>query len=160
MISDQNKIDRLVDHIAEVRRHCIRMGEQLIAQGEAELGRRLIANGHVHDFSKWSGIEWEYLWSENEDKDAFKLAWQQHVTTNPHHPQCWGKKGIHGMPDIFVAEMVSDWKSRSNEFSKDLMEWINNEATVKYGFNKKQAIYKTIMRFVGMICDAPFRKVA
>ena len=64
------------------------------------------------------------------DKDAFKLAWQQHVTTNPHHPEFWG--GVENMPDFAIAEMVCDWYARSQEFGASVREWYQDEAMGKF----------------------------
>ena len=56
-----NKINRLTRHIRNVEDNCILLGTKLIQQGNIELGHKLIANGMVHDASKFGGIEFENL---------------------------------------------------------------------------------------------------
>ena len=56
-----SKINRLTRHIRNVEDNCILLGTKLIQQGNIELGHKLIANGMIHDASKFSGIEFENL---------------------------------------------------------------------------------------------------
>lgn len=160
---ESDLLENVIRHIRNVQDNCIILGERLIANGKPFLGRMLIHNGFQHDASKLVGIEWEYLKYTNikrlnkEKMLNFKASLQQHVTTNKHHPECWGN--IHEMPDIFIAEMVCDWKARSEEFGTSLYDWIDEEATKKFNFTKNDDIYKKIMEFVNILCNRPFEQV-
>lgn len=148
-----DEIDKLLRHIQNVSGNCIVLGKKLIEQNEAELGNALIANGLIHDNSKFFGIERKNLGSD--DKEKQKLAIQQHNETNEHHPEFWG--GIKQMPRIFVAEMVCDWKARSNEFGTDLRAWIETSAMQRFGFTKKDKVWKWINEFLNLLLDKPFK---
>jgi hypothetical protein len=155
-----DKIRAIARHIRNVQDNCLLLGEKLIANGELELGKQLIANGFEHDLSKFRGIEFEFMapgtLSEEEGaKLKLKLAIQQHNTTNKHHPENWAK-AINDMPDVFLAEMVCDWKSRSEEFGTALRDWIDITATKKWNFVKNDEIYERVMKYVDMVCEKPF----
>jgi len=157
------KIRGITRHIRNVEDNCLLLGEKLIMSGEIELGKQLIANGFVHDASKFHGIEFEFM-SPGIDADAdgakmkLKLAIQQHNSTNPHHPENWSG-GINDMPEVYLAEFVCDIKSRSEEFGTSLKEWIDDSATKKWNFTKDDDVYKRIMRFVDLLCDKPFEEI-
>ncbi|SVC81897.1 uncharacterized protein METZ01_LOCUS334751, partial [marine metagenome] len=61
---DDKHLKSLIRHIDNVRASCLLLGERLIENDKDELGLQLIANGHIHDASKFYGIEWEYLRDE------------------------------------------------------------------------------------------------
>ena len=107
---ERDRIDGLMRHIDHVRNNCVVLGERLISNGNP-IGRILIANGFIHDNSKFYGIEWEYLTDRTQDPELMKAAVKQHNTTNPHHPEYWGS--ISAMPSIYMAEMVCDWAARA-----------------------------------------------
>jgi len=156
------KIRAIARHIRNVEDNCLLLGEQLILRGEIDLGHKLIANGYVHDASKFWGVEWEYMAPgqptvEEGAKLKLKLAVQHHNRVNAHHPEFWGD--IHLMPRLYVAEMVADWKSRSEEFGTDLRQWIDEEATKRFHFLKEEQIYKDIMEFVELLCSSPFEQI-
>ena len=157
------KVRALTRHIRNVEDNCLLLGERLIMTGEIELGHHLIANGFVHDSSKFNGIEWDQLvigspTEKEENKLKLKMAIQHHQKVNPHHSAFWG--GIKNMPDVYLCEMVADWKSRSEEFGTDLRDWIDDRATKQFGFSKEDEVYKKIMKYVDMICQPPFATVA
>lgn len=158
-----SKIRSITRHIRNVEDNCLLLGEKLIERGDIELGKQLIANGFVHDISKFYGIEFEFLAVGNPDKDnaklKLKLAIQQHNTTNKHHPESWSG-GIKDMPDVYLAEFCCDVKSRSEEFGTDLRQWINEVATKKYKFSKDDAVYKKIMEYVDILCPKPFESIS
>jgi hypothetical protein len=157
------KIRGIARHIRNVEDNCLLLGEKLIDLGEIDLGHRLIANGFVHDASKFSGIEFEYMApgqtsQEEGAKLKLRMAVHHHQTTNPHHPEFWAG-GIKEMPDVYLAEFCCDIKARSEEFGTDIRVWIDESATKKWGFVKEDKVYKEIMRFVDMICAKPFEQV-
>lgn len=156
------KIRAISRHIRNVEDNCLLLGEKLIAQGEVELGHKLIANGYIHDASKFHGIEWEHMapgqpTAEEGAKLKLKMAVQHHSKTNSHHPEYWG--GIQLMPRLFLAEMVADWKARSEEFGTSLRDWIDEQATKRFEFSKDDRVYKEIAEFVDLLCPKPFENV-
>lgn len=160
--STMKKIREISKHIQNVKDNCLILGEKLIERGEMDIGKLLIANGHVHDVGKFIGIEFEFMapgvpYNEDEAKLKLKLAVKQHNTTNRHHPEYWG--GIHNMPRVAIAEMVADWKSRSEEFGTSLRDWIDETATKRWNFTKEDKIYKDIMYFVDILCATPFENL-
>lgn len=158
------KIRAIARHIRNVEDNCLILGERLIYQGEIELGHQLVASGFIHDASKFKGIEWESIVpgqsSENvtDKKLKLKLAISNHNLTNSHHPEYWG--GVHRMPRVCVAEMVCDWKSRSEEFGTSLRDWIDEVATKRWKFNTDDKVYKEIIYFVDLLCEKPFEQIA
>lgn len=157
------KLRSIVRHIKNVEDNGLILGTKLIERGDIKLGHNVIANCMVHDASKFHGIEFEYLSlnnpKEEETKSKLKLAIHHHQTTNHHHPEYWDR-GITSMPDVYVAEMVCDWKARSEEFGESLRDYINDKATKQYGFSREDTVYKKIMEFVDLICEKPFEQQA
>lgn len=154
------KVDALYRHIEEVQRNCRLLGERLIERGDEELGVHLIRNALVHDQSKFSGIEWDYLMGTSEteeDKLHLALAIKHHNRTNLHHPEAW--LGIHHMPSVYIAEMVCDWKARSSEFGSSLMSWIDDGAAKRFNFTKREKVYKEIISYTKLLLDEPFKKI-
>ena len=150
-LSIDKKVEQVLSHIQGVQRNCYRLGMRLINDGEKELGRMLIANGQVHDNSKFKGIEFEHLFGG----DALLTeVIKHHVSTNPHHPEYWGS--IHAMPEVYVAEMVCDCLTRGSEFGTDVHEFFSEVATKKYGFNMTQPVGKTITKYLNLILSTPF----
>lgn len=154
----QAHLKSIMRHINEVQKNCALLAEKIIDLGGEEnfaLGRELIANGYLHDNSKLTGIEWKYLLRGEE---YLTLAHEQHVTTNPHHPEYWTSRGmsINEMPTVYVAEMVADWKARSSEFGSDLRSWVKDVAFDRYGIKRNSRKYKEIRRFLDLLLDDPF----
>lgn len=157
MFTVEEHLDNLVRHIELVREACLLLGKRLISQGRKEFGRILISKGFVHDASKFSGIEWDYLHAGNDvPKEKLALAVQQHVLTNDHHPERWG--GFHNMPEIYVAEMAADFYARSQEFGTDLRKWIKDVAVDKYNIDINDKQYKWLMGFVDILIEDHFVK--
>ena len=99
-----DKINRITRHTRNVEDNCILLGTKLISAGEIELGKQLIANGFVHDVSKFGGIEFEFMapgtpTEEDSAKMKMKMAIYQHQKTNLHHPESWSG-GIKDMADV------------------------------------------------------------
>lgn len=160
--STLDKITRITRHTRNVEDNCILLGTKLISAGEIELGKKLIANGFVHDVSKFSGIEFEFMAPgtptiEDQAKLKLKLAIYNHQRTNLHHPEAWSG-GIKDMADVYIAEMVCDWKSRSQEFGTNLREWIKDFAMKNWNFTEDDEVYKKITKYVDLICEKPFEQ--
>lgn len=158
------KIRAIAQHIRNVGDNTLSLGEKLIKLGEIELGKQLIANGCVHDASKFSGIEFEFMAPgtptvEESAKLKLKLAVHQHNSTNKHHPESW-PGGIKAMPRVYLCECICDWKARSEEFGTSLRDWIENEATKRFDFNKDDDVYKEIYELVDLLCPKPFENVS
>ncbi len=157
------KIRAVARHIRNVEDNCVILAERLSELGETELARNLVANGMVHDASKFFGIEWEHLSIDMPTEDVaklkMKLAIHHHRKINLHHPEAWAN-GIKEMPEVYLAEFCCDVKSRSEEFGTDLRHWIDDTATLKYGFTESDIVYKKIMRFVNMLCGKPFEDIS
>jgi len=138
------KIEKVLDHIQGVQRNCYKLGLKLIKKGDTELGRNLIANGQIHDNSKFKGIEFDELFLGSRIlSDVIK----HHSSTNPHHPEFWG--GISKMPEVYIAEMVCDCATRSSEFGTDIRDWFNKSATTKYVFGMDDEVGKKNNVFFG-----------
>lgn len=151
---DKKHRQSIIRHITLVRDACILLGERLIDQGEKELGLQLIANGMVHDNSKFYGVEWKYLRVGMEDCIEFKCALEQHHARNPHHPEYW--QDIKEMSRLHTAEMVCDLFARSTEFGTDLRAFIKEKFLPRYDISINGKSYKTIKEFVDLLLERPF----
>lgn len=151
----QEKLRSIVRHIGNVQDEGLLLAERLIQKGELQLARRLVQRCFRHDNSKFEGIEWEHMESED---DMLKLAVQQHRTVNSHHPE-FHVGGIHDMDDLDLAEMVVDWKARSSEMGTNLRDWIKDEAMERFGFKPQSTCHKKIKRFVDLLLNEPMKKV-
>lgn len=147
------KIEKVLGHIQNVQRNCYKLGLKLIKMGEVELGRNLIANGQIHDNSKFKGIEFDELF---QGSPILSDVIKHHSSTNPHHPEYHG--GIKNMPDVYIAEMVCDCLARSSEFGTDIRDFFRKEATKKYGFKMNDRVGKRITYFLDTLLDKPFNK--
>lgn len=154
MYSLEEHLDNLTRHINLVRDNCCLLGKRLISSGRKNLGRLLIANGFVHDASKFKGIEWKYLHTgPDTPRECLDLAVEQHVKTNPHHPEYWGDS-ISKMPDVYLAEAVCDWYARATEFGTDLRAWIKDTAIEKWSINEEDQT--RIAYFVDLLLQNSF----
>jgi hypothetical protein len=155
MYTAEEHLDNLVRHIDMVRSAGLLLGKRLMCQGRKEFGRILIGNVYVHDASKFSGIEWDYLHAgPDSPKEKLDLAVKQHTHTNSHHPEFWG--GVDNMPEICIAEMVCDWYARGMEFGTGLRDWINDVAIERYNINTESYKYKQLVGFVNLLLQDSF----
>lgn len=112
---------------------------------------------HVHDASKFYGIQWDYMHNgKDTPKECLQLAIREHQQTNEHHVEYWGS--IDKMPELAIAEMVVDWLARSQEFGTDLRDWIEETAIDRYKIDRESLQYEQITRFVNLILEDPFSK--
>ena len=157
MFTIEQHLDNLVRHIEFVREAGLLLGKRLIAQGRVDFGRLLIAKCHVHDESKFYGIEWQWLhMGPDVPRDVLDPAIQQHRETNPHHPEYWG--GFENMPEIAVAEMVCDWYARSQEFGTGLRDWIVKEAIQYYKIDVEGEQYGWVQKFLDVLLQDTFSR--
>ena len=156
------KIRAIARHIRNVEDNCVLLAEKLIERGEIDLAKNLVANGMVHDVSKFAGIEWDYLSLGNPTEDSAKLkmrlAIQHHRKVNPHHVEHWSG-GIGDMPDVYLCEMVCDLKARSEEFGTSLVDYIDNTGLKQWNITKENEIYIKIMDCVKLLCPPPFPEI-
>lgn len=147
----------LIRHVRHVQKNMCRIAEKEEKKGNLDFARLLIKNSFLHDQSKFKAPEWYYLVIERDliSEDDLKKYVSYHNTSNPHHPEYWF--AINDMSDEYVAEMVCDWKARSEEFGSSFFEWINESATKRYGFTKDDEIYKRIMYYAEMLVDPPLK---
>ena len=152
------RLDTLIRHIRNVQNNTTLLGERLTERGEIEFGKRLIANGFIHDNSKFSGIEWLYLHQDVKDSepDKFKLAATAHVHGNFHHVEYWGH--INDMSRIYVAELTCDISARSQEFGGSVTDWLDTRGIESYKINKQMKKYREIKDFLKLLLDEPFKK--
>ena len=132
-------------------KNCQVLGFRLIEAGEFELGKSLIANGFLHDSSKFNSIEWLHLTIADPEDELLNVAINEHSSRNLHHPEHWG--GIKNMPQAYLAEMVCDWKARSSELGKDIREWIGTKAAKRWDFTKRDKVYRDIMKYVNLLLE-------
>lgn len=153
-------LESLIRHIKLVREAAWLLATRLWErndEGDQEFSKRLLVNVASHDDTKFFGIEWTDLRQNNPDTEKLKLAHQQHLASNAHHPENWG--GLNSMPDLMIAEMVCDWKARSDEKGSDLRDWIKNAAVEKYSISPQGRAYKKIKEYVDLLLDPPFGKI-
>lgn len=158
---DERHLKSLLRHVENVRQASLLLGERLIENGSERLGIDLISNGHIHDCSKFHGAEWLHLrpeFIESDKKHLFEASKNQHVMTNPHHPEYWGS--IHEMPQVYIAEMVCDWSARSHEQGNDLREWIKEKATKIFNMRVQSKAYKEIKFFVDLLLEPKFKNAS
>jgi len=153
------KLNNLQRHIRKVQDAIQILSERLIARGEIDFSKIILANSMTHDLSKFGGIEWEYLVKEDSqidmDGDKLEMAIYQHVMTNDHHPERWG--GIDHMPREAIAEMVCDLYARSQEAGTDLMKYIKEVFVKKHNMSFKGKGYKTMKFFMDILVDKPLK---
>ena len=157
MYSFDEHVDDLQGHISRVQHNAKMLALKLADQGQTEFARVLLANAHVHDASKWHGIEWEVLHQGPDvDKALLKKAIEQHQKTNPHHPEYWG--GLAKMPVIYIAEMVCDWLARSQEMGSSLSDWVTKVAPEKFHFEQAKEQVEAIHWLIGLLLPQKFAK--
>ena len=163
LIYDFAKLDKLLQHLDGVNRNCRLLGKRLIEEGEVKLGHSLIARGMTHDNSKFFGLEWEWLTMTEDDhkkkkdaKDTLWLAIKHHHSMNPHHPEF--HPDVTDMSRLDVAEMLADWKSRSEEFGTSLDDFVK-VSMAKYDIAPTGRIGKFIKLCMTLLLDKPFKSI-
>lgn len=154
-----DRLSKLHRHISNVQEAGKLLAEKLRKRnspGDLHLAHELICNVHIHDASKFRGIEWEYLHDKVKDKhpELFKAAWENHVAVNPHHSEYWG--GMEFIPVVYLAEWVCDTYARATEFGTDYREWVKHKASEKYKFSVNGKVYKKLKEFIDLLLEKPF----
>ncbi len=156
MFTIEEHLRDLNAHLSHVADSGLLLGTRLTESGRRDFGRLLIARVHIHDASKYHGIEWKYLHVGNDvDPVGLKNAIEQHVHTNSHHPEFHG--GIQNMPELDIAEMVCDCHGRAKEFGKDLRAWFTGVAIGKYNIDLQGQQWKWIQGFLDILLRSSFQ---
>ena len=153
------KLKKVVRHIRNVQQAAELLSDKLVALGEFDFAKTLIANAFLHDSSKLlSPLEWEYLHDENKitDPDLFSMAWKNHVETNPHHPEFWGNDA-NNIPRICLAELVCDLHARSSEMGTDLRSFVKDKFLPKYNMSIHGKKYKEMKYFIDLLLEPKFK---
>ncbi|MDF1756019.1 MAG: DUF5662 family protein [Verrucomicrobiales bacterium] len=151
----RKKLNLRVRHIQNVQNVSLLLADRLAEKGEFDLARRLVQRSLRHDSSKFEGIEWEYLDIASNDKvnrSKLRLAINQHQQSNDHHPEYFSG-GVSDMSSVQLAEMVCDWKARSEEFGSSLVDWVKEVACERYGFTVRSKVYQKIKFFLDLLLD-------
>jgi hypothetical protein len=163
-INDIKYLEDVLRHVQLVQQNCLVLAKKFIEEGNSLLGRTLVQNSMSHDASKLIGMEWQCMKLHSEktrlnksEQQLLAQAVQHHSFTNEHHPEHWGT--IHDMPEIYLIEMVCDWKARATEFGTDLRKWIEDDATKRFAFKKSDDVYDRIAQYVDMLCGPPLEKI-
>ena len=97
-------------------------------------------------------------------KERLLEATKHHVKTNKHHPEYWSDQSddilnkndrdkpngkivdATKMPIAYIAEMVSDWLSMSEEKGTSITEWCENNINIRWKFTDEQVetIYELV----------------
>lgn len=159
MYDAEQHLEDLIAHVERVRANALLLAKHWIKNGRSKDARVLLAKAHVHDASKWAGIEFEMM-HRGPDANGQKLldAIAQHQSTNDHHPEFWG--GLSRMPEVCVAEMVCDWLARSQEFATDLRVYVRTQAAERYNFlyeGSKDRV-RWIWEFIDILLPEKFTK--
>lgn len=154
------RLDRLHRHVSNVQEAGKLLASRLFKRNtdaDRHIAHELVCNVHIHDASKFRGIEWQYLHAEvkEESPELFKAAWLNHVQNNPHHCEYWG--GIEYMPPVYLAEFVCDTYARATEFGTDYTVWLKEEASKKYQFSLNGKTWKLIKDFKELLLDPTFK---
>jgi hypothetical protein len=153
----KENIQKTLRHIQNVFENREILAMKLVDLGELELARLLLLFGIGHDQTKFSEQQFGPLVLGLGSEDDLKRAINAHNVSECHHPSSWD--GIHNMPDQCIAEFVCDVKARSSEFGEDIRKWIDEEATKRYNFTKKDKVYEKIVFFLDLLLEKPFKKL-
>jgi len=153
-------IDRTGNHIALVKQAALGIVEAYPEYAE------LLSQVEMHDASKFEEPELtpyiELTWRKKHGGDTsteeMNQATLHHIKNNRHHPEFHleGEEAnisstnrddsiecvdATAMPDIDVAEMVSDWQAMSEELGTNTArEWYDQVKDVRWHFSKEQDI--------------------
>ena len=165
-MSDESRALAVTDMLENYYRHldgvhkAVRLlTRRLISQCQPEdekIAFLLLRNAFTHDRSKLEGVEFPWI-HQVENKARLITAIEHHQQVNPHHPEYWS--GVAYMPPVSIAEMVCDWKARSEEMGTDLREWIREQAFKKYEIPPTGRVAKLIKKFVDLLLDPVFKDI-
>lgn len=155
MRSDLEHLEDVLTHLDAFHKCAVKMAKGLMASNQKSMALLLLKRAYRHDADKFNRRTFEYLRRGLDMTPEFDEERLKHAKRNRHHPECHGS--IHEMADVDVGEMVCDWAARSGEFKTGLQDYIDNVASKRFGFTKKDDIYKRIMYFKAFVCDEAFK---
>jgi len=165
-MSDENRalavtqmLEDFFRHLDGVQKAVRLLAKRLIclcSEEDEKLAFLLLRDAFTHDRSKLEGVEFPWI-HQTEDRDKLILAVNHHQQVNPHHPEYWS--GVSNMPPVAIAEMVCDWKARSEEMGTDLREWIKEQAFKRYEIPPTGKVAKLIKKFVDLLLDPIFKDI-
>ena len=153
-MTDAEQLRSIIRHIKRVEDNCNLLARKIKDEG-FEFTIALIQRGRVHDASKFDHFEFQYL---RDGSAWFKEALGVHRSKNSHHPE-FHRRGIQGMSNLDIAEMVCDCLARGQEFGTDTRQWFRDEATVKYRFSMDDEIGNLITKYLDLLLPLPFKTV-
>ena len=156
MRSDLEHLEDIVSHLTELHECAVKMAKGLMAIGKKPLALLLLKRAFSHDVDKFTRKNFKYLRRGLDGTPEFDEARRNHAKHNRHHPEY--HSSIHEMSDLDVAEMMCDWVSRSRACCGSVEEWINNEATKRYGFTKQDKIYDKMKELLDLVVYKPFER--
>jgi hypothetical protein len=150
-MTDIEKYEAVIKHIRMVENNCCTLAKAIFST-DKEFALQLIQAGRKHDLSKFDLFEFDNLHS---GMPAFDEALFIHRVGNKHHPESF-KKGIHGMSDLNIAEMVCDITARAQEFGTDVRQWVEESATKKYDFSMDDKVGQLITKYLNLLLKKSF----
>lgn len=157
MFTVEQHLEDLQGHLDRVRDNGHILAKRLMEKGRKAFAWQLMYRCHIHDASKFYGIERKYMHQGDEvDTVMLRQAIEQHTTTNSHHPEFHGH--IHNMPELDIAEMVCDCAARAQEAGTDIRKWFTDVAVEKYGVALLSQQWKWIQEFLDLLLKTSFKK--
>ncbi len=152
----QKNIKSTLAHIERVRNNCLILANFLIEKGDFHTAIELISNSLTHDVSKFADYYEREFFIFGDESHKKELI-ERHRLQNLHHPESWA--GVQEIRDVFVMEMASDLKARSEEKGTDLRKWIDEEFTVRHNFKVGDRFHQKLMSYIDILCEPPFERI-
>lgn len=145
------KVEIILSHIKKVESHMQKLAKLYLPE-DKDFALGLLQRSRTHDVSKFDWFEFDNLWP---DSPQFEKALKEHREGNSHHVE-YHKRGLKGMSNVDIAEMVCDCFARSNEFGTDIRKWFEEEATKRYGFEMNDEEGKYITEVLDLLLSPKF----
>lgn len=103
--------------------------------------------------------------SAEEKKDINDVV-MEHIKTNPHHCEYWGKGDYASkhidctkMTDTYLYEMCADWAATSEENGSPLLGWCSDVINNKFMFTDRQIdIIKSVCEYLNEYIDPALKR--
>jgi hypothetical protein len=158
MRTDLEHLDDVVTHLLELHECAVKMARKLMTMGDKEkaFALKLLERAFKHDSDKFKPSIWKHLRRGCDGSEEFVEAWRSHTSNNRHHPE-YHSRGIHEMSDLDLAELLCDWAARASEMKTGLQQYIEEKATLRYGFSQHDPVYARLIHFKSLLCGEEFR---
>jgi hypothetical protein len=153
ILKDIENFDSILKHVQGVHRNGILMAKELIKQGRSTFARSLIVHIFKHDLSKFGRFEYNRFFSG--DKKDEGQAIEHHRQVNAHHLDYYDKNS--DMPEIEIACMACDLKTRSEEMSNNVMEYLRDKFCKQHDIGTGTKLYKDLAGFLKLIIARKFQ---